>query len=335
MLANYAYSFSGGIYADSDNGVYEKETHITGYDSVEYNILMEAIYYLPYFADVDKREADSFLRTNLDTKPYAEVASAVEHKLSAMVSASNKATEKAMKKLEALKKSSSPDAQAMIDAYTEILTAMLAQLKAASPLLSPLAKDLSAAKASEATESAAKTALAKALSDVTAAQTAAQTAKDTKILASDTADKLNAFYQLCDTAMAAYQTAVASEQSAAVAAKAVADSADQITLRDAIAKVYSDNNIDPTTKISKQGALRAALLHKAEEMILTDLPVIPVVFNQNATMTSKSLSKVRSSYYCVADFQKAKLKNADGYVDENGDSIFKNFPEIAWDAMVG
>ena len=52
-------------------------------------------------------------------------------------------------------------------------------------------------------------------------------------------------------------------------------------------------------------------------------------------MTSKQLSKVGSTYYCVSDFQKAKLKNADSYVDENGDSIFKNFPEILWDSKVG
>ena len=335
MLANYASSFSGGIYSDTDNGVYEKKNHITGYDSVAYNILMEAIYYLPYFADVNNRAEDSFLRTNLDTKPYAEVASAVEHKLNAAVSSSNKAIESAMKTLESLKQATNPDAKTMIDTYTGILTAMLSQLNTTSPTLLPLAKDLSAAKADAAVESAAKTAIEKALADVTAALTAAQTAKDTKIAASDSADKLNAFYALCDTAVTAYRTAIASEQAAADAAKAVADSASQITLREAIEQVYADNNINPSTKISKQGALRATLLHKAEEMILTDLPVIPVVYNQNATITSKSLSKVRSTYYCVSDFQKAKLKNADSYVDENGDSIFKSFPDINWDALVG
>ena len=88
-------------------------------------------------------------------------------------------------------------------------------------------------------------------------------------------------------------------------------------------------------KISKQEKLRAKLLHKAEEMLLTDMPVIPIVYNQKATLTSKSLSKVRSSYYCTADFQKTKLKNADSYVDEKGESIFKVFPDIYWDKMVG
>ena len=66
---------------------------------------------------------------------------------------------------------------------------------------------------------------------------------------------------------------------------------------------------------------------------MTDLPVIPVVYNQNATLTSNRLSKVTSSYYCVADFRKAKLKNWDSYYMENGDSIFMDFPKIYWDQV--
>ena len=64
-------------------------------------------------------------------------------------------------------------------------------------------------------------------------------------------------------------------------------------------------------KLSKQEALRAKLLHKAEELLLNDLPVIPVIYNQNATITSKALSKVLSTYYCVSDFQKTKMKNSE------------------------
>ncbi len=335
MLANYAYAFSGGIYADSDNGVYESETHITGYDSVEYNILMEAIYYLPYFADIENRASDSFLRTNLDTKPYAAMASAVEHKLTAAATASNKAIENSLKTIETLNQATTKDAKSLIEAYTGILATILQQMNATGPTLLPLSKDLAAAKASEAAETAAKTALETVLKNVNAAIDAAKTASGTKVTVDSTAAEQDAFYAACEAAITAYKTAVASEQSAAEAAKAVADAADQITLRDAIQKVYDDNGINPNTKISKQGALRATLLHKAEEMLLTDLPVIPIIYNQNATLTSKQLSKVGSTYYCVSDFQKAKLKNADSYVDENGDSIFKNFPEILWDSKVG
>lgn len=336
MLANYAYNFSGGIYADSDNGVYEHETHTTGYDSVEYNILMEAIYYLPYFANVDDREADSYLRTHLETKPYAEMATAVVNKLAAAATAGNKAIEKDLKTLETLKAAKVTDAKGMISTYMSLMTTILSQMNTVSPTLLPLAKDLSAAKADANIEAAAKAALQTALTDVNAAITAADKASKTKITAeSSTEAEQDQFYAACENVITAYKKAIASESTAADAAKSVASSAAQNTLRTEIQKVYDANGIDPKTKISKQGALRAKLLHKAEEMLLDDMPVIPIIFNQNATMTSKSLSKVRSSYYCVADFQKAKLKNAESYVNEDGESIFKSFPEIAWDSMVG
>ena len=175
----------------------------------------------------------------------------------------------------------------------------------------------------------------KAVDDVTAAETEATTAGKIKVTAKSGAADRDAYYTACKNAIVAYQTAIASEKVAAEAAKAVADSADQTTLKDAITQVYTENDIDYTVKISKQEKLRAKLLHKAEEMLLTDMPVIPIVYNQKATLTSKSLSKVRSSYYCTADFQKTKLKNADSYVDEKGESIFKVFPDIYWDKMVG
>ena len=59
---------------------------------------------------------------------------------------------------------------------------------------------------------------------------------------------------------------------------------------------------------------RADILHEAEKMLLEDMPVIPVVFNQQATLTHKDLSKVVSTYYVPALFTKAKLKNWEDYV---------------------
>lgn len=59
---------------------------------------------------------------------------------------------------------------------------------------------------------------------------------------------------------------------------------------------------------------RAVLLHEAEEILMEDLPIIPVIFNQNAVMVSKDLSKVTSTYYCPAYFKKTKLKNYELYV---------------------
>ena len=59
---------------------------------------------------------------------------------------------------------------------------------------------------------------------------------------------------------------------------------------------------------------RAVLLHEAEAIALEDMPVIPIIFNQNATLTSKELSKVKATYYCPAIFTKTKLKNYEDYI---------------------
>ena len=61
-------------------------------------------------------------------------------------------------------------------------------------------------------------------------------------------------------------------------------------------------------------AEQTQLLHDAEEMLLADMPVIPILFNENATLTSKSLSGVDFSYYGTGIFSRAKLKNWEAYV---------------------
>ena len=59
---------------------------------------------------------------------------------------------------------------------------------------------------------------------------------------------------------------------------------------------------------------RAELLHEAEEILLIDMPVIPIVSNMNVTMQSKELSKVDVTYYQTSVFTKAKLKNYEQYL---------------------
>lgn len=56
-------------------------------------------------------------------------------------------------------------------------------------------------------------------------------------------------------------------------------------------------------------AKRAELLHKAEAQLLEDMPVIPLIYNQDAYLCSKDLSKVESSYYGFRIFTKTKQKN--------------------------
>ena len=71
-----------------------------------------------------------------------------------------------------------------------------------------------------------------------------------------------------------------------------------------IEKVYA------TTSASE----KAALLHEAEAMLMENMPVIPVVFNQSATLTGKGLSKIDFGYYGAAIFSKAKLRNYEDYL---------------------
>ena len=104
---------------------------------------------------------------------------------------------------------------------------------------------------------------------------------------------------------------------------------------DAVKAIYDANGISPTTDASKWPAQKATLLAVAEKQLLADMPVIPVVFNKDVTLTSDQLTDVKSTYYVPATFQKADLKNYLDYTytDSHGNkiSIFATFPEIDWD----
>lgn len=59
---------------------------------------------------------------------------------------------------------------------------------------------------------------------------------------------------------------------------------------------------------------RAELLHEAEKILMDDMPAIPIIFNENATLTSKSLSNYKISGYNTPIFTKLKLKNYQDYI---------------------
>ena len=52
---------------------------------------------------------------------------------------------------------------------------------------------------------------------------------------------------------------------------------------------------------------RAEILHEAEEILMADMPVIPVVYNMNFALASKKLGKVTSSFFCANIFTKTSL----------------------------
>lgn len=59
----------------------------------------------------------------------------------------------------------------------------------------------------------------------------------------------------------------------------------------------------------KDAKKRAAILHEAEELLLKDAVVVPLLFNANAYVVSGELSKVKTNYWGAQIFTKTELKN--------------------------
>lgn len=59
---------------------------------------------------------------------------------------------------------------------------------------------------------------------------------------------------------------------------------------------------------------RAALLHEAEALLLTDMPVIPLTFGQTHYYLAKGIKKVDIGYYGYPIFTRTKLKNYQDYL---------------------
>ena len=60
----------------------------------------------------------------------------------------------------------------------------------------------------------------------------------------------------------------------------------------------------------------ANLLHEAEQILMGDLPVIPIIYNKEAYLVSKELSKVKHSIIGTRIFTDAKLKDYHKYIVE-------------------
>ena len=68
-------------------------------------------------------------------------------------------------------------------------------------------------------------------------------------------------------------------------------------------------------KTSDWAAQKAKLLHKAEELLMQDMPVIPVVFNQDYyLMNKKVISNVSLDYFGGKIFKDLKMKDYKKYL---------------------
>lgn len=59
---------------------------------------------------------------------------------------------------------------------------------------------------------------------------------------------------------------------------------------------------------------RAKILHEAEDILMADMPIIPIIFNMNIAMQSDELSKIDATYYQTTIFTKTKQKNYEQYL---------------------
>ena len=75
-------------------------------------------------------------------------------------------------------------------------------------------------------------------------------------------------------------------------------------------------------------ANRAEDLRTAEGILMTDMPVIPVVFNQTVTVTNSKLRGETVNYYNTLQFQKCKVGSYDDYLAAGKAFINEHFYEL-------
>ncbi len=374
VLSNYAYAFSGAMYADSDNDVYEYYPHLSGYDSVSYNILMEAVYYIPYYASLEKLatgnpETETYLVSHASSQPYVASAQSAMRKLNDAIANAKTAETKLLEAMALTTQEitvNNNNNKIILPVYSKDLTTCfetfataLSALDAAGQeavkniVAAQVGADLTAASQNA---SAALSAKAKELQATVTASLdqlkKLKTAEDNLTKANG----LNNVNKANDALRTAYETTVtllttnsqklvsetaAATSTAATAMQAAVNGASTQTLKDAIKAIYDANGIVPSTKKAKWAEQRSILLHQAEAHLLGDYVVIPVVYNQNAVIVSKDLSKTTATYYTPANFRKTKLKNYIDYyyvvdAEKNKlESIYKDFPVVAWDKVTG
>ena len=341
MLSGFATAFSGMSMDFADKGLShdfaQLTTNYTGYVSVEYSNLMEAIYYIPYYSNLEKAAENSYLRKAYTSKPYVETAKALAQNSAKTVHDANETLDKLEAILTVLLEENEEKKQSMavgdLKQYQNDLVKVIRLLETADLNLE---RSFEVSAQNDTTKSAVSAAMTKiSQSAKTVAGKTVPTSYDPQVVF------INELLAVIAEMKAAGDEIIA----AAGAAETAADSADNRTLYEIITKIYSDNGITPSAKTSDWTKQKSILLHKAEEMLMSDLPVIPVVFNQNAILVDNDLSNVKATYYIPAHFQSTKLKHYEDYTytlnkisKKTGEvvsteicSIFDEFPVSKWD----
>ena len=95
---------------------------------------------------------------------------------------------------------------------------------------------------------------------------------------------------------------------------------DNETYDELMEKIYAEKTI----------SARADDLREAEGILMNDLPIIPLIFNKTASITSSKLKKLDSTYYMDAVFTKAKIRNYDSYLAAGKAYVNEHFSELAF-----
>ena len=90
------------------------------------------------------------------------------------------------------------------------------------------------------------------------------------------------------------------------------------------------NDIMEAIYAEKTIADRAKLYRDAEAQLMADLPVIPLVFNLDATVTGDNIKKVSSNYYTPALLSKVVIKDEQTYLEAGKAFVTDNFDSLTF-----
>lgn len=76
----------------------------------------------------------------------------------------------------------------------------------------------------------------------------------------------------------------------------------------------------------KDYTARYALLKEAEEILMNDMPVMPIIFNQQARLVSDELSKVKFDWLGFADFRDTMLDNFERFAETTEPEFIETVP---------
>ena len=98
-----------------------------------------------------------------------------------------------------------------------------------------------------------------------------------------------------------------------------------------ITEVYNAYGITPSAKTYLED--RATLLHAAEEILMDEVPVTPIVANQYASLTASNINKVKDTYTNTLVLTKATVSGYNNYLNKVEAFLEANFQAYAEDDM--